>query len=186
MKSFKLFICLFIFVNALNAQENPLIDKPKRYEISIGMINFTEKLKLSYDYLLENNASIGTSISYTPKNYFLSDDLSSKTAYNFSLNYKHFLSKKKKHQGLYFSPILTYTKGTAYRYDYATRGFTEENSISYQALYLGMNVGYKHLFKNNLFIDSNIGISKRITNFNSFNWHNPCKIDLSISVGYRF
>lgn len=184
MKLTTLFIGLFLFVNLSYSQEKPSIYQPKKHSLSIGLTNFMDIYKLSYDYSINTNGSIGSSISYSPKKSLLFNN-SSYNEFIFTLNYKHFLSNKKKQQGVYFGSTLSYLNATIDSDYYDSRVFFEDGKQ--KDLYLGLMVGYKYVHKNNFFIESNITFNERLFKINNQQMYtNPSRTDFSISIGKRF
>jgi len=190
MKTITLFITLCLFSISIQAQKENL-EKPKKFDISFDLAKIKlDRYELSFDYLLNKKSSLGTTISYSPKNKYFFGELSSKKRFAFSLNYKYYLSNKV-NEGFYISPLITYATKTQFRYDYITRGYSETVTIDAQDVYLGINIGYKYVTKKDFFFDSSIGYRQRIYGNNSLNHTNYSNISkytpqFSFSIGKRF
>ncbi len=183
MKQINLFTVFFLFTIVIYSQKKSG-KKINKHEISFGFVTPISNIKLSYDYLLDANSSIGTSMSYSPKYKLFSKKSSHKNELSLKFNYKYYLLKNNK--GLYFKSEISYYNGIAYRYNYQNRAYTELGSYQYQNLHLGLNIGYKYVFKNNFFIDANVGLSTKIIDFNPSHNYMPNKQIFSFSIGKRF
>jgi len=186
MKIIKLFIISVLFANTTFAQnKSTTIEKTKNHDVSIGLMNFTSNYKLSYDYLLKTNASIGTSISYLPKKGFFYSY--SSTELSLGLNYKHYLSNKKKQQGFYYGSSLT-----AYSNKFLSTNSNDfGREVSVQGLYVGLMGGYKYVHKSGFFIEGNLTFSERLfsidrTNRFKHNKGRTNRANIGISIGKRF
>ena len=141
------------------------------------------KFEGSYDYILNDISSIGTTISVSP-NTFLYNQYKSET-FSIKFNYKMYFSKKRA-QGFYVEFYSEYANG---------KNFQSINTYSprlvglpYNDLNIGFNIGYKYVNKKNYFINASIGFGQRITSFNTksiFN-SNGLKPNFTLSIGKRF
>lgn len=187
MKKSILIIIAILSFNFIYSQDNPKpSDYLKKHEISIDIFeSLLDKYEISYDYILNDNASIGSTISYSSNSTrYLNNSF--KQQYAIDINYKIYFSKKRA-QGFYVELFSELAGGNQY---YSTGYDIDFNkSKPYTNLYAGFNLGYKYVNKNNYFINTSVGFSKRIVSFTNENnnyYSHPYKPNFTLSIGKRF
>ena len=185
MKTSTLFIIGFFTFTFITAQE---IEKPsdvlKKHEISIDFFeSLLGKYEASYDYILNDNASVGATISISPDFSYI--DYFEHEKFSFKANYKFYFSKKRA-QGFYVELFSEVAAGN--RFKYANYGLDLNDSTPYTDLNLGFNLGYKYVNKQNYFINVSTGLSRTITSFHTDSnyYSSGIKPNFTLSIGKRF
>lgn len=183
-------LLLIVFSSTLFAQEeneSPNQKQPK-HEIGLDFLDYAKyrRIELSYNYLLNESNSIGTTLNFFEKNQEFWKEKGYQDILGIDLNYKHYFSKNKT-QGLYVEGFAKYEFGHLYK----LQGFDDLNSIKdYHAVNVGLGVGYKYVTKNNLFFDLNIRYNQTINNPSSydpsFKRYPHEKFTYGFSIGKRF
>ena len=153
----------------------------KKHDISIDFFNaFLNKYQLSYEHILNDYSSVGTSISYSPDiiNVF---SLVHKEKYSIKANYRFYFSKKRA-QGFFVEDYLTYSKGKYLYFNNQTHSADYNNT--YQSIYAGFNIGYKYVTKKDIFFEASAGFGRTIFNFKGY--PNAFVPNIKLSIGKRF
>ena len=186
MKTIILFITGLLTLQSISAQE---IDKPsdvlKKHEISIDFFeSLLGKYEGSYDYILNDMSSIGTTISISPNSVsYIGRD---QEKFSLKFNYKMYFSKKRA-QGFYVEFFTEYANGNRYKYDYNYYGYDLTDKKPYNEINLGFNLGYKYVNKHNYFINVSAGFARTMVNFNNNgNYSSGFKPNFTLSIGKRF
>jgi len=155
--------------------------KFKKHDVSVNFLGaFFNSYEMSYEYFLNDASSIGASISYSPNiiNVF---ELTSKEKFSFKANYRRYFSNKRT-QGFFVEAYLGYSTGKYLKHDFNTHISNYKND--YNAIYVGFNIGYKYVTKNNLFFEASAGFGREVYNFNG----NPNLFvpNMKLAIGKRF
>jgi hypothetical protein len=185
MKLHQLVVASFLFSSVhLFSQNSNVPDdtkKIKKHEVSVNFMKvFLNKYELTYHYLLNNQSSVGTSISYSPNiiNVF---NLNSKEQFSAKLNYRLYFGKKRA-QGFFVEGYLGYSKGKYLIADY--NNHTYDYIKDYNSIYAGFNVGYRIVNKQNFFFEASAGFGRVLYKFNGY--PNAFVPHLNLSIGKRF
>ena len=185
MKLHQLVVASFLFSSVhLFSQNSNVpndIQKLKKHEVSVNFLRaFTNKYELTYHYLLNDQSSVGTSISYSPHIISILN-LGSKEQFSIKANYRWYFGKKRA-QGFFIESYLGYSKGK-----YLTRDFINQindYNKDYNSIYAGFNLGYRTVNKQNFFFEASAGFGRVLYNFNGL--PNDFVPHLSLSIGKRF
>ena len=181
-------IVFFVVIStSLNAQESKNeIEKGKpKHEIGLDFLELIQynKIELSYRYILNENNSFGATAHLYPSSssYWKNEDYQEYFGVDF--NYQYYFSSNYA-QGFYVEGFVKYSFGTTFlTLSNPLQHFSED----YQRLSLGFGIGYKYVFKNEIYIDTKIRIYEPVfTNGDSRNLVPNGNFDFSVTLGKRF
>ena len=186
MKQVTITLFTILFSLTVFSQDDKKQKEPK-HEIGLDILDFAEyKLSLSYNHLLNKKNSIGVNISIYDRYASLGNMYSFYEVIGVDFNYKHYFSKNHT-QGFYVESFAKYSFGQANdKYNENHHKYIDFNAIS-----LGLGIGYKHVFSNNLYINMNLQVSQNLNkpNLNLNNRYSSYPatfLHRGISIGKRF
>ncbi|AOW21393.1 hypothetical protein [Urechidicola croceus] len=189
MKKLKIiFIVVTIFftsiISAQNTNEDIKETEPK-HEIGFDVLGLVQnrKVKLSYNYLLNESNSIGSTLYLFPENKNFRNRNQYHETLGIDFNYRHYFSEKHT-SGFYIEAFAKYGWGRVYNTDTAP---LYDYDGDYHNIRVGIGIGYKHIFKNNIYIDANIRYSKSIYKTGDVRGLIPeTDLTFNIIIGKRF
>lgn len=131
--------------------------------------------EVRYEYLLNENSSIGASGLYTY------DDGLWDYKYNLNGFYRHYFGKK--YAGGFYGEFFLSYNGIEHYYYYSNNGSLSWNENASHNLGAGFAFGTKLISKDNLLLDIGTGLSRNFISSGYDDWLVP---RFNISFGYRF
>lgn len=192
MKQIKqtIFTFLMIITSSLFAQNNLENKDQPKHEIGIDFLDLSKyrKIELSYNYLYNISNSVGTTLYFFENNPNFWEEKGYQEILGVGFNYRHYFSKKYA-QGFYAEVFTKYEFGHRYNISRLDLPIFRND---YHVINAGLGIGYKHVTKNNIYFDLNVGFSQTIINFknngvesNLLNYPNN-GFDYSFAIGKRF
>ncbi|MFK5878354.1 MAG: hypothetical protein QM478_02540 [Flavobacteriaceae bacterium] len=181
-------IVFFVVIStSLNAQESKKeIEKGKpKHEIDLDFLELIQynKIELSYSFILNENSSFGATLHLYPSSssYWKNQDYQEYFGVDF--NYQYYFSKKHA-EGFYIEGFTKYNFGTTHLKNITNPPIN--NSEDYQMISLGIGIGYKYIFKNNLFINTKFRVYEMVYKSGDYDATPSGNFDFSVTLGKRF
>jgi len=181
-----LFVLMLLVAFSSYAQVEIPKPEQKRNEVYLNALNLIafKWFDVSYEYLLNEEASIGVSalISLDEESY----GYDSYRKYSVTPYYRHFFSRKYA-QGFFMEAFAMINAGENYEYWYVYDEVNDiyyegEDELEYTDLAFGISVGAKFLSKRGFIGEIHAGVGRNLFNDNA-----PEVVGRgSISFGYRF
>lgn len=184
---------LLLSINAVSQQDN--IERVPIYEIKIDVFSLvlSNAIDLSYEYLLNENQSIGLAVFVKlkheqPLNFnfgFAPSDPELISYKTFSLipYYRYYLSKKYA-KGFFVESFTMYATGKDFESKNNNDGSEDILTSNYGVLKSGFGVGLKIVTRKKVVIDLNHGLGVDLSRIQ--NVSNGFFVRVGISAGYRF
>ena len=156
----------------------------KKHELKLNMFNLVmfKTLDVSYEYILDSESSIGTSVLFNLRSNESNEDIYYREKFALTPYYRRYFSKAKHGYGFFVEAFAMYNVQADYNYFFEENGFSDDTSSNFA---IGFSVGGKFITKKGFAFDLYGGLGR---NFISSDDDVATDVvpRLGVSLGYRF
>lgn len=182
---------MFLSFTVYSQKEESIIYKNELASNLLDLV-VAGSLNMNYERLLDNNQSIGASVTlFDTYSYYDVGYIEKNSAFSLKVLYLIYFSKQKDHEGFFFYPQMKFRTGKITTddygyYDYLTDIYIEDNyTYDIGGVSAGFGLGHKWIFNHKISLSLSGEIGRNLGNFED-TYLDEIEARFAVNFGFRF